>query len=636
MKKKIFDRIRIIFSLVIVVLLFVFEFTLDDISLGTTTFKYAVTLPIALVTYILISYDMYVDTFNNFKNKNFIDEVTLTIIATIAAFAIGEFVEGLAVAAFFQIGEKFEEYAVNKSRDSIKSILNLRPDKVNLIKDDKEIIVDPYDVNIGDIFIVKPGERVPLDGVVIKGNSMLDTSSMTGESLPRKIKENENIISGTINISSPLYIRSTKIFYDSTINKIIELVENSSEGKTKSEKFITKFAKIYTPIVVALAVLIATVLPLCLGYNDWSIWANYLRTAASFLVISCPCALVLSVPMAYFVSLGEASKVKVLVKGSYYLELLGKVDTLVMDKTGTITKGNFEVSSFDIEDGYNKDNLFLLASYGEYYSNHPIAKAILKDNKDNLDKSKLQDYKEIEGHGISVLYENKLLLVGNDKLMNLNKITFRLNSNVGTIIYVAYDNKFIGSIVIKDTLKETSINAIKLLKKDGIKTIYMLTGDNENIASDIALSAGIDKYYANLLPLDKVEKLKEIQKSSRTVGFIGDGINDVPSLISANVGISMGGIGSDVTIESSDAVVMDDDLMHIVEARKISRRNNIVVYENIIFALAVKIIVMILALIPNIGLDSYIMWLAIFADVGVTFICVLNSLRLMLKKTKPR
>lgn len=636
MNKKIFDRIRIIFSLVIVILLFIFEFTLDDTTLGTTTFKYAVTLPIALVTYILISYDMYVDTFNNFKNKNFIDEVTLTIIATIAAFAIGEFVEGLAVAVFFQIGEKFEEYAVNKSRDSIKSILNLRPDKVNLIKDDKEIIVDPYDVNIGDIFIVKPGERVPLDGVVIKGNSMLDTSSMTGESLPRKIKENENIISGTINISSPLYIRSTKIFYDSTINKIIELVENSSEGKTKSEKFITKFAKIYTPIVVALAVLIATVLPLCLGYNDWSIWANYLRTAASFLVISCPCALVLSVPMAYFVSLGEASKVKVLVKGSYYLELLGKVDTLVMDKTGTITKGNFEVSSFDIEDGYNKDNLFLLASYGEYYSNHPIAKAILKDNKDNLDKSKLQDYKEIEGHGISVLYENKLLLVGNDKLMNLNNITFRLNSNVGTIIYIAYDNKFIGSIVIKDTLKETSINAIKLLKKDGIKTIYMLTGDNENIASDIALSAGIDKYYANLLPLDKVEKLKEIQKSSRTVGFIGDGINDVPSLINANVGISMGGIGSDVTIESSDAVVMDDDLMHIVEARKISRRNNIVVYENIIFALAVKIIVMILALIPNIGLDSYIMWLAIFADVGVTFICVLNSLRLMLKKTKPR
>lgn len=634
MNKKIFDRIRIIISLIIVIVLFVFEFTLDETMLGTVEFKYAVSLPIALATYILIGYDMYIDTFNNFKNKNFIDEVTLTIIATIAAFAIGEFVEGLAVVVFFQIGEKFEEYAVNKSRDSIKSILNLRPDKVNLLINDVETIVDPYDVNVGDIFIVKPGERVPLDGIVIKGSSMLDTSSMTGESLPRKIKENENIISGTINISSPLYIKSTKVFYDSTINKMIELVENSNEGKTKSEKFITKFAKIYTPIVVALAFLIAILLPLCIGYNDWSVWSNYLRTAASFLVISCPCALVLSVPMAYFVSLGEASKVKVLIKGSYYLELLGKVDTLVMDKTGTITKGNFEVSSIDVEKDYSKDYLLNLASYGEYFSNHPIAKAILKDKKESLDKSKLEEYKEIEGHGISVLFENKLLLVGNDKLMKINDIKYKVNTKVGTIIYVAYDNNFIGSIVIKDTLKESSVNAIKLLKKDGIKTIYMLTGDNENIAKDIATEAGIDKYYANLLPLDKVEKLKEIQKYSRTVGFIGDGINDVPSLITANVGISMGGIGSDVTIESSDAVVMDDDLIHVVEARKISRKNNIVVYENIIFALAIKLIVMVLALIPNLGIESYIMWLAIFADVGVTFICVLNSLRLMLKKSK--
>ena len=635
MKKK-FDFYSLILATIVTIVLLVVHILWGEVNLGINNLNTLVILPISLIFYLLVSYDLFIEAFKKIKHKQFFDEVTLSLIATMAAFAIGEYVEALAVVVFFQIGERFEKYAVDKSRNSIKSILNLRPDKVTLYNDEIEKVVEPFDVNIGDRFIVKSGERVPIDGKVIKGKSTLDTSSMTGESIPRSIKEGEEVISGVINLGSPLIIEATKEFYNSTISKMLDLVENASSQKANSEKFITKFAKIYTPIVIFLAVIVAILPPLIINYSDPATWANYIRTAASFLVISCPCALVLSVPMSYFVSLGEASKIKVLIKGSTYLDKFTKLNNIVLDKTGTITKGNFVINEIKTQDNFDKNELLTLAQYGEYYSNHPIALAIIQDKKDTLDKNLLTNYQEIEGRGVKVNYNNKELLVGNAKLLKENNIEFINVDSPFTLIYVAYDHKYLGYIEIKDQIKETSINAIKNYHKNGIKNVVMLTGDNDKIAEAVSKEAGVDKYYANLLPLDKTSKLEEIIKSEgkNTTAFVGDGINDAPSLTKADIGISMGGIGSDITIDSSDVVIMDDDLNKVNKVIKIAKKNKLVVIENITFAILVKVLVMILSLIPNLPITPYIMWFAIFADVGVTVICVLNSLRLSLNFKK--
>ena len=636
MKKK-FDFISLIVATILTIVLLVINIIYGDVKLVNSDVKAIIILPISLALYLLISYDLFIDAFKKIKHKQFFDEVTLSLIATIAAFAIGEYVEALAVVVFFQIGERFEKYAVNKSRNSIQSILNLRPDKITLYNDGVEKIVEPYEVKINDLIIVKSGERVPIDGVIIKGKSSLDTSSMTGESIPRSVKENDEIISGVINIGSPLIIKANKEFYNSTIAKMLDLVENASLKKSTSERFITKFAKIYTPIVIFLALVVAIIPPLIINYNNIDVWVNYIRTAASFLVISCPCALVLSVPMSYFVSLGEASKVKTLIKGSIYLDKFAKLKNIVLDKTGTITKGNFVVS--DIYPNNNlisKDDLLLLAQYGEYYSNHPIAIAILNNKKDDLNKDDLNDHQEIEGKGIKVIYKNKPLMVGNYKLLKENNIKLEEISSPFTLIYVSYDNKYLGYLEIKDEIKESSILAIKNYHKNKINNVIMLTGDNDKIAKEIAKQANVDKYYANLLPIDKTNILNDIMsKNSKDItAFIGDGINDAPSLTTADIGISMGGIGSDITIDSSDAVIMDDDLNRVNQVIKIAKRNKRIVFENIFIALSIKTIVMILSLIPNLPITSYIMWFGIFADVGVTVICVLNSLRLSLYKHK--
>ena len=632
MKKK-FDFYSLILATIVTIALLIVHIFWGEVNLGINNLNTLVILPISLFFYLLVSYDLFIEAFKKIKHKQFFDEVTLSLIATIAAFAIGEYVEALAVVVFFQIGERFEKYAVDKSRNSIKSILNLRPDKVTLYNDEIEKIVEPFDVNIGDLFIVKSGERVPIDGKVIKGKSTLDTSSMTGESIPRSIKEGEEVISGVINLGSPLIIQATKEFYNSTISKMLDLVENASSQKANSEKFITKFAKIYTPIVIFLAFVVAILPPLIINYADPATWANYIRTAASFLVISCPCALVLSVPMSYFVSLGEASKIKVLIKGSTYLDKFTKLKNIVLDKTGTITKGNFVVNNVVAKNDNEKEELLTLAQYGEYYSNHPIALAILSNNKDKLNKDYLSDYTEIEGRGVKVNFKNRTLLVGNAKLLEENKIAFNQIDSPFTLIYVSYDNQYLGYIEIKDQIKESSIKAIDAYHQNGIKNVIMLTGDNDKIASAVAKEAGVDKFYANLLPLDKTAKLEEIlaKENKNTTAFIGDGVNDAPSLTKADIGISMGGIGSDITIDSSDVVIMDDDLNKVNKVIKIAKRNKFVVVENIAFALLIKILVMILSLIPNLPISPYIMWFAIFADVGVTVICVLNSLRLSLK-----
>ena len=635
MFKKKFDLLRIGFSLIAVIILLVINILYEDLVINDIyLFKNVIILPISLVFYLLVSYDLYLKSYKQLTRKDFFNEVTLTLIASIAAFAIGEYVEGLAVTLFFQIGEKFEDYAVDKSRESIKSIINLRPDKVTLYNDEIEKVVDPYEVQVGDLFIVKNGERVPVDGIVYKGESSLDTSSMTGESIPKKVKEGQVIISGVINIGSPLIIKSTKEFYDSTMSKMLELVENASSNKAPVEKFITKFSKIYTPIVILLAFLIAIIPPLFIGYNDGAVWSQYIRVGASFLVISCPCALVLSVPMAYFVSLGQASKYKILIKGSNYLDKFRKIFAVVFDKTGTITKGNFVISEVNPAINHTNEELLNLVKYGEYYSTHPIANAILKNERDSLNKDLLVDYKEISGKGIEVTYKDKKLLVGNDKLLQDNNIKFNKASTPFTIIYCAYDGNFIGTITIRDELKESSKLAIQNMYKNGVSQTYILSGDNKEIVEKVASEAGINNYVSNLLPLDKVNELKKIKdaNTNKIIAYVGDGINDAPSLTLSDLGISMGVNGSDLTIESSDAVIMDDDLNKVNYVIKVSKKNHIIAIENIVFAIGVKILIMILSLIPNLPITPYIMWFAIFADVGVTVICVLNSLRLLLKK----
>lgn len=632
-RKEKYDIFAIILGLLIVIPLLFVHFLIGDNPLGPKDVNTLIVLPISLFGYLLLIFDFFVKTFKNFKRKRFFDEITLTLIASIVAFIVGEYIEGLAVVLFFQIGEKFEDYAVNKSRKSIKEVLDIRSDKATLYINKEEKVVDPYDVNVGDLIIVKNGERIPLDGEVFEGSSFLDTSSLTGESVPRKASVGDVVLSGVINKGSPLIIKVTKPFYDSTVSKIMDMVENATNSKTEKEKFITKFSKYYTPIVLLLALLIAVIPPFFQDFRSIEVWSNSFFTAASLLVVSCPCALVLSVPMAYFVGIGEASKIKMLIKGSSYLEDLAKLDTVILDKTGTITKGNFVLTDIiPANESITKDEILSLARIAEYNSLHPIALSIIGDSKQDIDISEWKNEESIEGEGIKGEYKGKLLLVGNIKILDRYGISYVPNNQNGTIVYIAYDNNFLGSLIIKDEIKEDSKTAIKDLKKSGIKNIFMLTGDNESTAKSIANECGIEHIKANLLPLDKVNEVENIKKdqNSKVVAFIGDGVNDAPSMAVVDLGISMGSIGSDAAIEASDIVIMDDKLSKVSKGKRIAKSTLRVVYQNIVFAISIKFMAIIIATINII--PSYIMWVAIFADVGVTFLCVCNSLRLMIHK----
>ena len=635
-KKEKYDIFAIIFGVIVTIPMLILTFTIAENKLGPSDVKTLIILPLSLLAYLLLIYDFLVKTVKNFKKKRFFDEITLTLIASLVAFIVGEYVEGLAVVVFFQIGEKFEDYAVNKSRKSIKEVLDIRSDKATLyLENGIEKIVDPYDVNVDDLIIVKSGERIPLDGVVFKGNSFLDTSSLTGESVPRRAKEGDTVLSGVINKGSPLIIKVTKPFYDSTVSKIMDMVENATNTKTKNEKFITKFSKYYTPIVLILALLIAIITPFFGDYASIDSWSNSFFNAASLLVVSCPCALVLSVPMAYFVGIGEASKIKMLIKGSAYLEDLAKLDTVILDKTGTITKGNFVLTDIiPVDESVSKDEILKLARIAEYNSLHPIALSIIGNNKNDIDISEWKNEESIDGEGIKGEYKGKILLAGNSKLLDRFNIPYIKNDEIGTIVYIAYDNKFLGSMVIKDEIKEDSEFALKEFKKLGIKNTFMLTGDNLETASYVAKKCNIENVKANLLPLDKVDEVKKIKgdKNNKMVAFAGDGVNDAPSMAIVDLGISMGGIGSDAAIEASDIVIMDDKLSTLTKGKRIAKRTLNTVYINIVFAILIKLVAVIIATLNII--PSYIMWIAIFADVGVTFLCVCHSLTLMIHKKR--
>ena len=639
MKKFNFKVFRVSISFAITIVLLILHYTIgSNLIFNTVTIDLSIILPISLLTYIFVGYDLFFELIESFKEKEFFNEIFLTLIATIAAFLIGEYVEALAVIVFFQIGEYFEDYAINKSRTSIKAIMDLKPNMVRLLVNNVPESKKPEEIKVNDVILINPGERVPLDGVILEGSSSFDYSSMNGESVPVYKKENDEILSGVINLTSPIKLIVKKEYENSTVAHILKLVENVESNKSKPEKFITKFAKIYTPIVCILALIFTIIPPLFIGINDPDVWISWVRTGASFLVISCPCALVLSVPMAYFVAIGKASKNKVLIKGSNYLELINQANTIVFDKTGTITKGNFDVTNIETNNNYSSDELIKLASYAEYHSNHPIALAIKKYKNIEIDQSLLKDYQDIPGFGVKTYYKDKILLVGNKKLMVSNNIDFLETKNIGTNIYIAYDNVYLGCITIKDVIKETSKDAIKDMKNVGINSTYMLTGDNKLIANEIAKEVNIDHVYSELLPLDKVTILEKIcAESKQKVIFVGDGINDSPSLAMADIGISMGSIGSDAAIEVSNIVIMDDNLKRISFTKRLAKRTNYIVYQNIIFSIGIKVLILILSVLNSFlhfGIDSSIMWLAIFADVGVTVLCSLNSLRLLTIKIK--
>lgn len=595
-----------------IVLFFIGLAVKDDKAIGTIIF---------LLAYLVSGYKVITSALKNISKGQIFDENFLMLIATVGAFSIGEHAEGVAVMIFYGVGEMLQDYAVRNSRKSISALMDIRADYANVIRNNTEIKLSPEEVSKGEIILIKPGERVPLDGVITEGKSYLDTSALTGESVPRLIKEGEPIYSGVINTSSPIKVKVTKVSSESTVSRILELVENASANKGQTEKFITKFAKVYTPIVVVLALMLAIIPPVVLGDGSFSTW---LYRALLFLVVSCPCALVVSIPLGLFAGIGGASKNGILIKGGNYIEALSKIDTIVFDKTGTITKGIFKVSQIKAINT-SEEELIEYAAYGESFSNHPIAKSILSEYKGNIDKSVLSDYKEIGGEGISLLYKGKKLLLGNKRLMGNNNIDVEEVDSIGTLIYVALENKLMGYIVISDEIKKEAKEALKELKNQGIKETIILTGDNDIVANKVAKEVEATKVFANLMPQDKVTKLEEIIKNSNgKVAFVGDGINDAPVLARADLGIAMGDMGSDAAIEASDVVLMRDNLLSIVQAIKISRKTNKILWQNIIFSILIKVLVMILG---SFGLAT--MWEAVFADVGVTIIAVLNSYRCM-------
>lgn len=582
--------------------------------------KQYINLLLFVASYILVGGKVVFTAFRNITRGEVFDENFLMTIATLGAFIIGEYPEAVAVMIFYEIGELFQSYAVNRSRKSIKSLMDLRSDYANLLTENGEKKVDPEQVNIDDIIVIKPGERVPLDGILIDGIGSLDTSALTGESIPRDVNINDDILSGTINLNSVIKIRVTKVFSDSTISRILEMVENAGSKKANTEKFITKFCNYYTPIVVFSAISIALIPPFIINDANFLTW---IYKALSFLVVSCPCALVVSVPLGLFSGIGGASRKGILIKGGNYLEALTCVDTVVFDKTGTLTKGIFKVSKVNTHD-ISKDRLLEIAALGESFSNHPIAQSIVKEYNKEIDNSRIRDYTELSGYGIKAKIDDEYVLLGNFKLMEKYNIECNEIQSVGTVIYVAVSDKYVGSIVIEDAIKEDSKEAIKKLKKLGIKNVVMLTGDNKKVAQKVGDELEIDEVYGGLLPGDKVSKVEELlNNSSRNkVAFIGDGINDAPVLARADIGIAMGGIGSDAAIEAADVVLMKDSINSLVDVIIIGRKTSKILWQNIVFSLVIKVGVLILI---SFGMSS--MWEAVFADVGVTLIAVLNSMR---------
>ena len=574
---------------------------------------------ISLIPYLIVGYDVIKKAIQNIRNGQIFDENFLMMIATFGAFVIGEYIEAVAVMLFYQVGELFQSYAVGKSRESITALMEICPEYANLEVDGDIEEVDPDDVEIDSIIVIKPGERVPLDGVVIEGESYLDTSALTGESVPRKIVVGEEIISGCINGKGTLRVKTTKEFDDSTVSKILELVENATNKKAKVENFITRFAKYYTPFVTISALILAVIPPIVFQ-DHWMIW---LERACTFLVVSCPCALVISVPMGFFGGIGAASKEGVLVKGSNYLELLSEMDTIVFDKTGTLTNGVFEVTKAE-------DEVLEIAAALERFSTHPIAESIVREyDKRNATKTlsdlQISDVEEIAGHGVKGMMSDKEVLAGNYKLMKEYGISCDVYSGVATVVYVAMDGKFLGNIVISDIIKSGAKEAVAALKKAGVSKTVMLTGDRKEAALSVAENIGIDVVRYELLPGDKVaevEKLLETSIKNKRTAFVGDGINDAPVLARADIGIAMGSLGSDAAIEAADIVIMDDDIRKISNVIQISRKTMAIVKENIVFALGVKGLVLILGAV---GMAS--MWAAVFADVGVAVIAILNSMR---------
>lgn len=574
-----------------------------------------------IISYIIVGGDVVKRAVKNIFKGQVFDENFLMSIATIGAFFIGEYPEGVAVMLFYQVGELFQSYAVGKSRKSIVSLMDIRPDYANVKKGDELVKVDPDEVQIGDIIVIKAGEKIPLDGKVIEGSSMIDTSALTGESVPREVEVGSDILSGCININGVITAEVTKEFGESTVSKILDLVENASSKKSNSEQFITKFARYYTPVVVIIAVFLAIIPPLVI---DGATFSDWIYRALAFLVVSCPCALVISIPLSFFGGIGGASKKGVLVKGSNYLEALAETEIVVFDKTGTLTKGVFNVQEIHPE-GVSKEELLELTAHAESYSNHPISLSLKRAYSKEIDNGRISNVEEISGHGVIATVDGKKVMAGNIKLMKMMDIPYFKGELIGTIVHVAVNNKYIGYIVIADEVKEDSAQAIKELKAANIKQTVMLTGDNKSIGSKVAKELGLDKVYAELLPADKVEKLEELfsQKSKKgKLAFVGDGINDAPVLARADIGIAMGGLGSDAAIEAADVVIMTDEPSKIATTMKISKKTLKIAHQNIVFAIGIKIIVLILSAF---GITT--MWAAIFADVGVTIIAVLNAFR---------
>ena len=572
-------------------------------------------------SYLLIGGEVVLTAIKNIAKGQVFDENFLMTVATIGAFTINQYPEAVAVMLFYEIGETIQGYAVNKTRSSISSLMDIRAEYANLIMNGKEEKVSPETVKVEDVILVKPGEKVPLDGVVIEGESFIDTSALTGESVPRKIVANDEILSGGINTSGLLKVKVTKKFGESTVSRILEMVENAASKKADTEKFITKFAKVYTPIVVVLAILIAVIPSIFIKDALFSTW---LYRALVFLVVSCPCALVVSVPLGFFAGIGGASKKGVLVKGSNYLELLKDLETVVFDKTGTLTEGVFSVTEINTN-GIDKEKLIEVAAMAESFSNHPIAISIIKEYGKEIDKEVIKEYKEISGHGIKAVINNEEVLVGNSKLMNEFNILYNEVDSIGTVVYCAINGEFKGSIVISDKIKENAVEALINLKKAGVKKTVMLTGDNKKTAYKVGEKINIDEVHSELLPLDKVKEVEEIMKRSNKNGklaFVGDGVNDAPVLARADIGIAMGGIGSDAAIEAADIVLMKDDINALVDAINVSKKTNKILWQNIVFALGIKILVMVLG---TFGIAN--MWTAVFADVGVTIIAIINSTR---------
>ena len=576
-----------------------------------------------VVAYILSGYEVLLKSIKNIFRGEVFDENFLMSIATLGAFAISKPGEAAAVMIFYNVGELFEDYAVGKSKKSIIQLMNIKPKIANLKNGNEIKVVEPEELKVGDIIIVKAGEKIPVDGVIVNGETTINTSALTGESVPRKVKVDDEVLAGCINESDVIEVKVTKEFKDTAINEIIELVKNSNKTKSKTELFITKFAKVYTPIVVVLALILAFVPPIFVGFQNLGEWV---KRALVFLVTSCPCAIVLSVPLGYFAGIGKAGKEGVLIKGSNYLDVLTKANTMVLDKTGTITKGNFEVSKIVLAEEIGEEELLEIAAVAESMSNHPIAKSIISKVNKKISQEEIEEYKEIAGMGIKAKYHGDEIVAGNAKLLDKEEIKYYPCNEIGAIVYVAKNKKYLGAIIISDTVKPDSKEAIEGFKKNGINKICMLTGDNKEIAENIAKQVGIEEVHCNLLPGEKVKELQKIKNEQNVVIAIGDGINDSPVLAEADIGASMGLNGQDLAIETSDIVIMDGKLSSFNKAINVSKRTKKIIMQNIYFALGIKAIVLVLGAF---GIST--MWEAVFADVGVTFITVLNSLRVFRK-----